>query len=160
MATNNEWPSKVSFSLRLLITSPDRWHPSITYCAWLRSTSIESPCLCLHLGTAGGLQVYDSVSKRHHQHVPFAPIISADTPARAKYGGFLAPSAFVACFHCFMEGHKFEDNKEGTYFSGYHWQQPQELTGDGELVYAWDARQKEDKDHRANCALVEGAVIY
>lgn len=107
-------------------------------------------------GTTKGLQVYDIHAKRWHTHVPFAPVVSADTPARAKFGGFLAPAAFIACFHCEFEGYKYEDAKQGTYFAGYAQPSPLDVAGDGEEVFAWDAPQKSDAVHRTNCREVEG----
>lgn len=107
-------------------------------------------------GATRGLRVFDIHAKRWHTHVPFAPIVSADTPARAKFGGFLAPAAFVACFHCEFEGHKYEDAKKGTYFAGYAHPSPLDVAGGGESVFAWDAPQKSDAVHRSNCREVEG----
>jgi hypothetical protein len=92
-----------------------------------------------------------------HQHVIFAPVISADTPARSKYGGFLSVTAFLACFRCLFEGHKFEKPaRQGTYFLGYNKPSPQTLTVGGAMVNAWDAVQKDDTFHRGCCKLAEG----
>lgn len=92
---------------------------------------------------------------RHHG---FLPLISADTPARNKLGGFLGVSATIPCYRCTFEGHHYRGaEKKGMYFCGYTHPSPQTVTLGGQLVHAWEPRiRKSDAAHRYWCAEVQG----
>jgi hypothetical protein len=105
--------------------------------------------------------VYDSARKRHYVATLFLPLISADTPARNKLGGFLGVAGSVACYHCTFEGHKYADaEKGGMYFCGYAHESPQLITrADGKTVHAWDpSLRKPDAAHRLFCEKVHGEL--